>query len=336
MLWQRTLVASILAAGAQAGLSDLIMEGLTQGNAGMERRLEGMAKANIRARGFLEARQAEVGAAAGSAPLKPDGSLDMEAWNTAANAACREALQSLQLATNPSGACVCYNLPLLNNVTGTFEADLRLFQLNEPTGLFQGIPQGTIEVELFYNGASVTEVSQQPVSSAGVRARQVSINNGTAAADQGNLRLLQSYLFVGQVDKDQMKDEVTTAQLQALVMPVVTLKATNANGQIVTTNVSSNEAAFVVGVFSKDVVMSNFRMAELAVEAEIERLTNGTVAFVLPGVQLMIFPIGLIITSVWLVLGIGAYGMGTYARYNFREAHKRRMAVAQKGGMARI
>ncbi len=208
MLWQRTLVASFLAIGAQAGLSDLIMEGMTQGSTGMERRLEDMAKANIRARGFVEARQAAVGSA--NAPLKADGTLDMAAWNTAANAACRESLQTLQLATNPSGACVCYNLPLLNNSTGTFEADLRLFQLNEPTGPFQGIPQGTIEVELFYNGASVTEVSQQSVPSTGVKVRQVSINNGTAAADTGNLRLLQSYLFVGQVDKDQMTGQVTT------------------------------------------------------------------------------------------------------------------------------
>jgi len=119
-------------------------------------------------------------------------------------------------------------------------------------------------------------------------------------------------------------------------MPVVTLKATNANGQVVTTNVSSNEAAFVAGEFSRDVVMSNFRLAELAVEAEVALLKNGTVAFVLPGVELMIFPIGLIITSVWLVLGVGAYGMGTYARYNFREAHKRRIAVVQKGAMARF
>lgn len=119
-------------------------------------------------------------------------------------------------------------------------------------------------------------------------------------------------------------------------MPIVTLKATNSNGQTVSTNVSSNEAAFVAGEFSKDDVMSTFRMAELAVEAELALLANGTVAFVLPGIQLMIFPIGLIITSVWLVLGLAAYGMGTYARYNFREAHKRRMAVVQKGNVARI
>ena len=119
-------------------------------------------------------------------------------------------------------------------------------------------------------------------------------------------------------------------------MPIVTLKATNGNGQQVTTVVSTNEAAFVAGEFSRDEVMSNFRLAELAVEAEVAALQNGTVAFVLPGIQLMIFPIGLIITSVWLVLGLAAYGMGTYARYNFREAHKRRMAVISKGNVARF
>jgi hypothetical protein len=119
-------------------------------------------------------------------------------------------------------------------------------------------------------------------------------------------------------------------------MPTVTLKAVNANGLQVSTNVSGNEAAFITGVFSQDVVMSNLRLAELSVEAEMAGLRNGTVAFVLPGVQLMVLPIGLIITSAWLVIGLAAYGFGTYERYNFREAHKRRMAVAQKASMARI
>ena len=133
-----------------------------------------------------------------------------------------------------------------------------------------------------------------------------------------------------------LTSSVFSAQLQALVIPVITLKATNGNGQVVTTNVSSNEAAFVAGEFSQDIVMSNTRLAELAVEAELALLKNGTVAFVLPGVQLMIFPIGLVITSVWMLLGFLAYGMGTYARYNFREAHKSRMAFAKKGGVSRI
>lgn len=334
MFWQRTLVASLLATGAQAGIGDLLAESMTRNSPAVERRLEEIAKASVRSRGFLDTRQADEQGSA--TPLKADGSLDMEAWDEAANAACRDALRKLTLASNPSGACVCYNLPLLNNATGTFEADLRLFQLNQPTGQFQGIPQEKIEVELSYHGASVSEVKRQSVGASDLKTRQTNGNNNNINSNNGDLKLLQSYLFVGQVDKDQMTGQVTTAQLQALVIPVVTLKATNASGQIVSTNVSSNEAAFVAGEFSRDVVMSNFRLAELAVEAELALLKNGTVAFVLPGIQLMIFPIGLVITGVWLLLGLIAYGMGTFARYNFREAHKRRMAVAQKGGMARI
>lgn len=126
------------------------------------------------------------------------------------------------------------------------------------------------------------------------------------------------------------------AKLEAWVLPVVTLKATDATGKEVKTQVSSNEASFVAGEFVNDQVMTNQRLAELAVEKMIEGLENGTVAFVLPGVQIMIFPIGLIITSIWLGLGLAAYGFGTYERYNFREAYRRRVALAQKGNMPRI
>lgn len=117
-------------------------------------------------------------------------------------------------------------------------------------------------------------------------------------------------------------------------MPVLTLSATNSQGRQVSTNVSSNEAAFVTGVFSQEIVMSAFRLAELAVEAEIASMKNGTSAFVLPGVQIMIFPIGLIITSLWTVIGVGAYALGTYNRYNFREQYRRRMQRVEKGAVA--
>jgi len=126
------------------------------------------------------------------------------------------------------------------------------------------------------------------------------------------------------------------AQIQAHVMPIVTLSAVNTQGMPVSTNVSSNEAAFVAGVFSQEVVLSDFNRAQLAVEEEIARLRNGTTAFVLPGVQIMIFPIGLIITSVWLALGVAAYAYGTYCRYNFRDQYRRRMIRVEKGSIPRI
>lgn len=111
-------------------------------------------------------------------------------------------------------------------------------------------------------------------------------------------------------------------------MPVLTLTGENSEGQTVATNVSSNEAVFVTGVFSQMVVMSDFARASAAVDEVVEQMRNGTVAFVLPGVQLMVYPIGLIITGSWLVLGLLAYGIGTYDRMRFAETYKRRQARA--------
>ncbi|AEO58249.1 hypothetical protein MYCTH_2305448 [Thermothelomyces thermophilus ATCC 42464] len=330
MLWHRALVASFLATGARAGVGGLIADGLSHSNQAVERRMDAMAEASLQSRGYLEARQDQeqepILAGESNTPLNADGSLNMEEWNNMVDKACQDALRNVKVPTNPSGTCVCYNLPLLNNRTGAFEADLRLYQLGEPTGDFQGVPQKNIEVELSYNGASVTPVNPQGGNS--LKARQ--------EGEEGEIRMLQSYMFVGQIDKDKMSGKVTRAQLEAWVMPVVTLKAIDGTGKEVKTLVSTNEAAFVVGEFANDQVMTNQRLAELAVEKMVAGLENGTVAFVLPGVQLLIFPIGLIITSIWLALGLAAYGFGTYERYNFREAHKRRVALAQKGGMPRI
>jgi hypothetical protein len=115
-------------------------------------------------------------------------------------------------------------------------------------------------------------------------------------------------------------------------MPILTLTAINATGGSVSTNVSSNEAVFVTGVFSREVVMSDFALANAAVEETMSKLRTKEVAFVLPGVRLMIYPIGLIITSVWLVLGTIAYGIGTYDRIRYAESYKRRSAMANYSG----
>ena len=110
-------------------------------------------------------------------------------------------------------------------------------------------------------------------------------------------------------------------------MPILTLTAKNSTGGILTTNVSTNEAAFLTGVFSQELVLSDFSAAWAAVDAQLAGLQNGTVAFVLPGVQLMIFPVGLIIVSVWLLVGLLVVGFGTYERIMYAEMHKRRQAV---------
>ncbi|KAK3688739.1 hypothetical protein B0T22DRAFT_161463 [Podospora appendiculata] len=324
MLWQSAIIASVLATGAHAGIGQLIVEGMARNSPSYERRMEEIAKHSLLARGILEARQTT--GQGSDTVVNPDGSINMTAWDAQANSACIAALNALPSSSNPSGTCVCYNLPALDSTSGTFEADLRLFQLNQPTAEFLGIPPANIQVSLSYSGASVS-----PISS-GTAAQKI----GLSTRQNQNIKQLQTYLFVGQIDKTQMTPGLSMAQLQALVMPVVTLSGTNPAGQLVSTNVSSNEAAFVAGVFSKEVVMSSFAMAELAVEDEVARLKNGTTAFVLPGVSIMIFPVGFIITGLWTFIGVAAYAYGTYCRYSFRDQHRQRMLRQEKANVARF
>jgi hypothetical protein len=110
-------------------------------------------------------------------------------------------------------------------------------------------------------------------------------------------------------------------------MPTLTLTARNSTGSMIRTTVSINEAAFLTGVFSQDVIMSDFAMASAAVDEQVAALANGTVAFILPGVQLMVFPIGLIMMSTWLLIFVVAVGFGTYERYNYALMYRRRQAI---------
>jgi hypothetical protein len=206
MFWQILVASSLLATGAHAGIGSLIMDGMTRNSPSVERRMEEIAKASLRSRGYLEARQSTTENLTGPASnvlLNQDGTINMTAWDAQANDACNLALSHLPVASNPSGTCICYNLPALDNTTGTFEADLRLYQLSAPSGQFSGIPPQNIQVGLSYRGASVSPVSartaSQKVAVSAVAPRQ----NGASSANT-NLKLLQAYLFVGQIDKTQM------------------------------------------------------------------------------------------------------------------------------------
>lgn len=116
-------------------------------------------------------------------------------------------------------------------------------------------------------------------------------------------------------------------------MPTVTLSAANAGGQTVSTNVSSNEASFLVGALSDIVVLSETAKAQIAVDQVVQGLANGTVAFVLPGVNLLIFPIGLVITGAWTAIGMVVIGIGFFERVQHREMYRKSAAIAGKGAV---
>lgn len=178
----------MLAVGAQAGgVADMVAEGALTGRSprSLESRMAASAQGHV-----VQARQLQVES---DVQLNANGSIDMAAWDEKVNAACLGALNKLSEATNPSGTCTCYNLPVLNTATGAFEADLRLYQLSTARDDFAGIPPEDVQVSLSYNGASVSPVSASTA--------QMKVSRRQQTPD---VKLLQTYLFVGQIDKDRL------------------------------------------------------------------------------------------------------------------------------------
>jgi hypothetical protein len=105
-------------------------------------------------------------AAAAAVPTVANGSIDATAWNNKAETACVGAMQNLTgNAGNPSGLAVCYNVPYLDPTKGTFEAELRMYNISAPTDGFVGITPDMMMVTLQYAGAIIqaTNDSALPV-----------------------------------------------------------------------------------------------------------------------------------------------------------------------------
>jgi hypothetical protein len=81
---------------------------------------------------------------------------DPAIWNTQADEKCKEAIRRLNgTASNPSGMAACYNVPFLDPNKGTFEAELRIFNVSMPTGDFVGVTANSMLVTFQYNSASL-------------------------------------------------------------------------------------------------------------------------------------------------------------------------------------
>lgn len=106
-----------------------------------------------------------------------------------------------------------------------------------------------------------------------------------------------------------------------------------AGGQMVNTSLSSSEATFVNGVFAKAATTVTKSVAQPPIQTLV--VASGA-PFVLPGVHILIFPVGGIVTGVWAVLFFAVVGYGTVGRIRFRDTYRRQSALATKGGLARI
>lgn len=175
----------------------MVMLGPIAGSQGLERRLSDDATL------VLERRQTPTQPQSPNVTLMQNAmGVDLAKWDMETSVACNEALSQLNVASNPSGTAICYNLPALDNTTGIFEADLRLYQLSVPSGEFAGIPPENIQVGLIYRGAAVSPVDPRMLGGRSVESIQRRQQPTAGAAPE--LRLLQAYLFIGQIDTAEL------------------------------------------------------------------------------------------------------------------------------------
>lgn len=141
--------------------------------------------------------------------------INITQWDADTSNACELSLEALNgVATNPSGLAVCYNLPMLNNDTGVFQADLRLFKVSEPTGAFAGIASQNVQVGLSYIGATVSAVNSSSLNRRDQELSSTLAVLGSRGLDrrQNVVKpvMLQAYAFVGQINADVLKANMGT------------------------------------------------------------------------------------------------------------------------------
>lgn len=117
----------------------------------------------------------------------------------------------------------------------------------------------------------------------------------------------------------------------ALLIPTIALSADKGEGSMASTNLTSAAMVFFVsGVFEGQ---SASGAAAAEPSAAAAAATNAA-EFSLPGTTLGIFPVGLIITSIWALIFLGAVGYGTWGRIQFRDQFRQRRGRAIAAGEA--
>ena len=124
-----------------------------------------------------------------------------------------------------------------------------------------------------------------------------------------------------------------SASYEKILLPAVTLTGVNSMGKMLNTTLSSTEASFVNGVFADATTTTTKAFAASPPLQTLVVASNQP--FVVPGLHILIFPIGGIVTGVWAVLFIATLVYGTFGRIQFREQFRRR-ARGSKGDVARI
>ncbi|KKZ61346.1 hypothetical protein EMCG_04065 [[Emmonsia] crescens] len=255
--------------------------------------------------------------------VAPPPVFDEQQFNASATTGCLDALEDLRSVVNPSGMAACFNIPYFDNETGAFEADIRVYQVNEAVGDFAGIQPSEYTLQMNIPQATISE--------------PLRLVDGTLDGQQ-EMTLLQEFRHFGQISTLLQLDKLTQDDIRVLLIPNITVGASNPQSQqLIMTTLSSDTLSYVAGFFTnEDNSPVNITIPDAS--SRLPDIVAAATAFVLPGTTLGIFPTGLIITGVWAGAFLGAVGYGTLTRMKFRAHYRQRlrMAAVRAEGNARI
>jgi hypothetical protein len=142
---------------------------------------------------------------------------DLVKWEEETKAACSNALMSLNgQASNAIGLAVCYNLPFLDNTTGVFQAELRMYNISAPINPWDGVTAADISMTMSYRGATLQEMNgtfakRGEVGFPPIRLRDVQNADGMLVERQnaGAPVELKVMMYVGQINSNLMGSAMT-------------------------------------------------------------------------------------------------------------------------------
>ncbi|KAI9890981.1 MAG: hypothetical protein M1814_003482 [Vezdaea aestivalis] len=170
-------------------------------------------------------------------------------WDSLTMRACTEALEPFRkAAATPSGLAMCYNLPFLDNSTGVFQSELRIFRVTDPSGLWIAINESSVRLGLSFPDATI-QASTVPGFASTAPKNLVPLDDRAVALRKRReeASILHIFHFVGQLSKDVMERPMTLIMLRGYVAPQVTVGASTSGDIQISDLLSLADASFVSG-----------------------------------------------------------------------------------------
>jgi len=257
---------------------------------------------------------------------------DPATWNQQVDVACQNAVDALNgQADNPSGMVACYNIAYLDTRVGKFEADLRIFNVSVETGEFANVIESDMLITLAYPHAQMetnnTGNLQFPVK----RDLEKRQSNGVYVPTE-----VMSQKYIVQINNGSFTPGMNISAFQSLTVPNITISAKVADpvnvgsDDTIDTPISPTQASYLVGIFVGNQTQSltdpSFLLFNAA--AKIEAAAEGLpTPFIVPGLSLGVFPVGLIVASTWVLIFASVVGYGTMQRIRFRDQYRRDVKI---------